>query len=37
MFKKFSRFTIMLLSVVMLAGGILPSVGHAQEKNLINL
>ncbi|MFE4238805.1 hypothetical protein [Peribacillus butanolivorans] len=33
MFKKLSMIMIMVLSVVMLAGGILPSVGHAQEKN----
>ncbi|PJN87227.1 hypothetical protein [Bacillus sp. mrc49] len=33
MFKKISRIMIMVLSVVMIAGGILPSVGHAQEKS----
>ncbi|WP_349730026.1 hypothetical protein [Peribacillus frigoritolerans] len=33
MFKKLSMIMIMLLSVVMLAGVILTSVGHAQEKN----
>lgn len=33
MFKNLSRIMIMLLSVVLLAGGILPRVGDAQEKN----
>ncbi|QYF80897.1 hypothetical protein KY492_18320 [Brevibacterium sp. PAMC21349] len=33
MCKKLSMTVIMLLSVVMLVGGILPSVGHAQKNN----
>ena len=33
MCKKLSMTVIMLLSVVMLVGGILPSMGHAQENN----